>query len=137
MELKIDQIIEMYSALLQLDGANKSVKNGESEVIIKEPYDFPGKTRWNLGKNITVLKRYSDKFNENKDNFIKLISGGKNKIDPKNSEQMVEFQTQLNAELQKMETVDGLLKIKLSDLKLDQNRIGSTILSALEPLIEE
>ena len=50
---------------------------------------------------------------------------------------MVEFQVQLNLELQKVEVVDGLLKVKLGDLRLDQNKIASSILSALEPLIEE
>lgn len=137
MKLKTGEIIEIYSALLQLDGESISAKNNGADVVIKKPFKFSGKTRWNLAKDITILKKHSEKFNETRDNFIKSLSGGSNQIDQSDKTKLVEFQEQVNAELQKVEDVEGVLKIKIDELKLDENAISSNILSAISLILEE
>ena len=137
MKLKTGEIIEIHSALLQLDGENISVKNNNVDVVLKKPFNFSGKTRWNIAKDITILKKHSEKFSETRDNFIKSLSGGSNQINQGDKTKLVEFQEQVNAELQKVEDIEGVLKIKIEELKLDENAISSNLLSAISLILEE
>lgn len=136
MKLKITKIKELQTALLKLDGVERVVKIDDKDKIVKEPFKFSGKVRWNIAKNVGVLNRKLEGFDKVRGDLITQISGGTNIIKPEETEKMKEFQAQMADILQNEEEVDGLLKLKESDLDLDSNAIPTEAIIGLDLLIE-
>lgn len=146
MKLKVKKIRELYEGFSSLDGYTE-VSAGK--VTEKVYYRFSGKTKYNIIKNINILKRYSEDFDKARDELIKSISGGKDSISQEDKEQLAKFNKSVVEILESEEDVKGLLKIKFADLNLDDekdedgkvtnkgNKIPNTVLAALFDFIDE
>lgn len=131
--MKLFEVRNLHAAFSMLEGYNKIVK--DEKVVI--PYEFSGKTRWNIAKNLRVLNVHITDFNSARDALIKQISNGTNEIDNTNKEQMNEYIKHLNEIDQQEVDVSGLLSIKVDDLALDTNPIPATILAAFKDLVTD
>lgn len=131
--MKLFEVRNLHAAFSMLEGYNKIVK--DEKVVI--PYEFSGKTRWNIAKNLRVLNVHVTDFNSARDALIKQISNGTNEIDNTNKEQMNEYIKHLNEIDQQEVDVSGLLSIKVDDLVLDTNPIPATVLAAFKDLVTD
>lgn len=145
MTIKIKKILELYEAFASLDGYTE-IKDGR--VSEKIYYYFGGKTKYNLVKNLNILKRYFDNFEKTRDELVKSISGGGDSIKANESEKLEKFNKELAVILESEEDVSGLLKIKFEALNLDDekdkdgrvirlgNKIPNTIISKIFDFVE-
>jgi hypothetical protein len=147
MKLKIKKIRELFEALASLDGYTEY---SDGKVKEKVYYDFSGKTKYNIIKNLNILKRHLENFDKTRDELIKSISGGKDSISQDDKEAILRFNKALSEILETEEEVKGLLKIKFNDLCLDDkkdlegklirkaNKIPNTVIEILfDHLIDE
>jgi hypothetical protein len=142
----VSEINTLVAALTALDGRQETVKDeksGESKTKLV-PYNFGvggvggGKLRYSIAKNLRILNDHKDDFTKARDNAILAISGGTGTIDDKDSEKIGLLNRELQDILQKEVPVQGLLKLPLADLNLDQNpELPASIVSLLLPLIAE
>ena len=143
MKLKINKILELHAALSALDGSDEIVEVDGKNVKIKKPYVFSGKVRWNLAKNIRVLKTHVDSFNTVRDDIIKEISGGSGEITETDKEKLKAFSSKIGDVTSQEEEVEGLLTFTPKDLGLEEdkpeaaNKIPLAVLSALDILVKE
>jgi hypothetical protein len=132
MKLKISQINELKEAISGLEGTQE-VHDGK---VITKPFKLSGKTRWNLSKNLAILSRKMEGYEKVKNDLLLQISGGSGIIKEAEVEKIAEFTKQVREIITTEEEVDGLLKIKEEELKLDENPIPLAVLSSLSLLIE-
>lgn len=143
MKLKISKICQLYAAFSALDGIEEVVEVNGKNSVIKKPYSFSGKVRWNLAKNMRILKVHVDAFGKVRDDLIKEISGGEDEIKDTDKTKIKAFTAQLAQVNDSEEEVEGLLVLSPKDLGLDDddaktsNRIPLAVLDALSDLIKE
>jgi hypothetical protein len=136
--LSLRTLLEINAALSSLDGTPTAVTlEDKTEKIITVPYTFSGAVRWNISKNLSLLKRVSEQFSTTRDALIFEVSGGSGKIEQTDEVKIKAFNDKLNEVLNTQEHVQGLLKLPLSGLNLDTNQISPAILSILQPIITE
>lgn len=145
MTIKIKKILELYEAFASLDGYTE-IKDGK--VSEKTYYYFGGKTKYNLVKNLNVLKRHYENFEKTRDELVKSISGGSDSIKADEPEKLEKFNKELVALLDTEEEVSGLLKVKFEALNLDDekdkdgkivrfgNKIPNTTISKIFDFVE-
>ena len=136
--LPIKTLLEINAALSLLDGTPTIVKgeNGADKTVII-PYQFSGKVRWGLSKNLNILKRISEDFTKARDAIIQDVSGGTGRIEPDNEAAIKTLNEKIAEVFATEEDTKGLLTLSLEGLNLDTNQIPVSILSALEPIIAE
>ena len=138
-KLAVRTLIEINAALSSLDGTPTVVKSedGKTDKVIVVPYKFNGKNRWNIAKNLNVLKTTSENLTKARDAVINEVSGGSGKIDPNDEAAIKVFNEKFTEVLDAEESTKGLLAISLEGLNLDENQIPTAILSVLEPIVTE
>lgn len=142
-KLIIREALSLYNALPALDGhvvetttESKGEKNTSRKVV---PYVFGadgkggGKVRWNIAKNIDILKAEADRFNKVRDALIMEISGGSPSIPEDNREAINALSKRVQELLDSEVEISGLLTISLADLNLENN--PDLTPSALAPLM--
>ncbi len=135
----IQQLNDLYQAFTALDGQTHVLKDeaAKTEKAILVPYKFGGKVRWNIAKNLSILKRHNEDFSKARDGLILELSDGTGSIDQEDGALI----SQLNAKLQELlaETteVTGLLTLTLDDLNLDTNPVPGSVLAVLSALVKE
>lgn len=136
--LPIKTLLEINAALSVLDGTPTIVKgeNG-TEKTVTVPYQFSGKVRWGISKNLNVLKRISEDFSKTRDSLISDVSGGIGRIEPENEAAIKLFNEKIAEVFTTEEDTKGLLSLPFEGLNLDVNQIPVSILAALEPIIAE
>jgi len=143
-EIKLSAAIELFSNFKSLNGKEKAVKNKGQESIILEPYNFDGKTIWNISKNLNTLKSHIQLFEENQEI---LIAGTKTdefmalSVEEKQKRVSV-INDKLKEMLESKVSIDGLLKVEYKGLNLGfeagQNSIpAGTIASLTEWIVGE
>lgn len=137
MEMTNEKILSLFSAFKGLNG-REVVVTGENDKqrTVFEPYQFDAKTCWNIAKNLNVLKRHVEAFDEARKKLVESIGGSKG-LDEKNTEQVDTLDKGLKEILNEKVTVEGLLKIKFDGLKLDKNAIQPGTLAGLTEYIED
>jgi hypothetical protein len=133
MILKISQVNELKQAISGLEGVKRVV--GDSWIL--EPFKFSGKTRWNLAKNLSILSSAVERYEKVKNDIILQVTGGVGIIEENDHAKMAEFVKLLSPILEAEEDFPGILKIKESDLNLDQNQIPLAVLKSLSLIIEQ
>ncbi len=131
--IKLSEARNLHAAFSMLEGYNKVVKN--EKVVI--PYEFSGKTRWNIAKNLRILNVLVTDFNSARDALIKQLSNGSNEIDSTNKELMSSYIKEINEIDSQDVDVSGILSIKVDDLNLDVNPIPAGLLAAFKDLITD
>ncbi len=146
----IRKALAWYHALPLLDGHVETTtienpKTGDKTTTKKViPYVFGvegkggGKVRWNVAKNLDILKHEYDTFTKARDGMIMEISGGAATIPDTDTASIVKLNQQVEELLDKETTIDGLLNISLADLNLENNpELSPSALAALMDLITE
>jgi len=131
--IKLSEARNLHAAFSMLEGYNKVVK--DEKVVI--PYEFSGKTRWNIAKNLRILNVLVTDFNSARDALIKQLSNGSNEIDGTNKELMSSYIKEINDIDAQDVDVSGILSIKVDDLNLDVNPIPVGLLAAFKDLITD
>lgn len=136
--LPIRTLLEINAALSALDGTPTVVKgeNGVEKTVIV-PYQFSGKVRWGISKNLNVLKRVSEDFSKTRDALINEVSNGTGRIEPENEAAIKLLNSKVAEVFATEEDTKGLLSLPFDGLNLDTNQIPVSILAALEPIIAE
>ena len=139
-ELKISAIREIFYALQNFDGQDKIVKNENGEKSVRIPYQLSGKIRWNIAKNINILRSLVEASDDAIKSIIREITEGKSSsISAKDNPREFElYNKKLNELLEEKSEINGLLKFKYNDFNLDEpisNPIPPTVLAILQPLI--
>ena len=143
MKLKISKICQLYAALSALDGIEEVVEVNGKNGVIKKPYNFTGKVRWNLAKNLRILKEHVDAFGKVRDDLIKEVSGGEDQISEGDTDKIKRFTAQLAEVNSQEEEINGLLTVTPKDLGLEEeditkvNKIPLTVLDGLGDIIKE
>jgi hypothetical protein len=143
MKLKISKICQLYAALSALDGVEEVHEINDKKTIVKKPYNFTGKVRWNLAKNMRILKPHVDDVNKIRDTLIKEVSGGEDQIGEGDKEKIKEFTTKYTEVNSQEEDVEGLLVLSPKDLGLEEedaekaNKIPLFVLDALDVLVKD
>ena len=138
-KLKITEIIDLYNALSSLDGHSKSIKQGENESVITVPYHFSGKLRWNIAKNLGVLKPHIKDYTKVRDDLIKQYSlPEETTINSKTNPIGWKVFSEENDKLGREEIeVNGLLNLDVNELLKDENPVSALTLNALSILLQE
>lgn len=134
------EALSLLQALRALDGRQVVVKQGATESIVMQPWDFAsGTLRLRIARNITALAVIERTVDETRINILKeLIAkklGNADGITP-GSPGYDEFQKQFLAVLNEGAAAD-LSRIRASELRLDKNDIPVTALSALAPILDD
>lgn len=142
--LPIKTLLEINAALSSLDGTPTIVKGEKNEgdpdtadKIVTVPYQFSGKVRWGISKNLNVLKRVSEDFGKTRDALINEVSNGTGRIEPDNETAIKTLNDKVAEVFATGEETKGLLTLPLDGLNLDLNQIPVAVLAALEPIIAE
>jgi hypothetical protein len=142
MKIKVLKICQLYDALNALDGLEQVVEVDGKNKIIKKPYNLSGKVKWNLAKNLRLLKPHVEVFQKVRDDIIREITGGKNSVDEKDTAQWLAVINKVSEVSVQEEDVKGLLILTPKDLGLDDdadtsNQIPLKVLEALDFLIKD
>jgi hypothetical protein len=113
-QLTKQEIQDVYLGLLALDGYDRVMDKVENEPqkTIKQPYYFEDKVRWNIARNIGILKHFIAI--SEPDLFIK-------ELDDSNAE-MIGIK---------------LLRLKPDELNVKANPIPPSVLDSLSPILIE
>lgn len=132
MKNTIRKWIRTFEAFRLLNGYNV-VAEGKSVFV---PYKFDPKTTWNLSKNINVLRRHLEVFEEARE---KLRASSRVDVEGKLDSEAshAAFKDSLDKLLESETEVTGLLRIKLEGLNLDHNPIQPGALSDVSDFIDE
>ena len=129
---------EVYAALQNVDVYTQLIKGEDGkDKTVTLPYKFSGKGRWNLTKSLNLLQALNDDFIATRDRLIKEVSNGTGSIDQNDSVRIREFSQKLEEVLAQEVDASGILKVKVSDLNLDENPIPVAVLSLLTPLLDD
>ena len=136
----------MFMALQSLDGYEQIVKVNGEDRLIRSAYDFNGKVRYNLAKNIKLLRSHIETFDDVQNALVKELAPETNEISrEKDPVAYGSYINKLNEALEAEEDIEGLHKIKFEDLNLDKkdkndkpvNPIPGTTIAALLHIIED
>jgi hypothetical protein len=129
--LTIQQTRELYIALSALDGYDKVVKDGANEKIVKTPYVFGGGLRLAIGRNLLAIAPTVQAFDKANRELALQYSNGKDKLE---GEPLVKFQNE-SQKMGEAKTTADLIKIKPSELKLDENPIPGSAIAGLQAIL--
>ena len=131
--LNINQIANLANALDSLSGYVIGLTNGKPVTV---PYKFTGKTRWNIAKNVGVLKKILETFDEARKALVAQVTNGKGfASDSPDQEGYAEFQALIKPLTTEDHEVEGLLNICADDILKDENPVPSGIIEILMPLL--
>jgi hypothetical protein len=129
-----------FKALQALDGAPSVVEidteDGKKRSMLHTtPYVFGGKARFQIAKWLIAIKTTAEALTKTHDGLVKQYA------EPAKPDQVTEANMPAWREewLKVQDDVSGfdLHPIKLDELKVEDNRIPSTVLAALLPLLAE
>jgi hypothetical protein len=136
MLLKLKQEVELFTALKSLDGVDRVVRaEGQPDRIVRESYTFGGKFRWNVAKNLGLLKRSIEAYEEARTALIKSLSPDGVGISVEDKVAFAAFNLEHEKMLNEPDDLPGLLTFSEDDLATDKNPIPPSTLMALMPLI--
>lgn len=136
MTLKLREVAELYSALKSLDGTDRVVHvENQPDKVVREPFFFGGKTRWNIAKNLGILKHSIDAYEVARTDLIKSLSKDGAGIAVGDTEAFGKFNVEHEKMLNAVEDLSGILKLSEDELNTDKNPIPPSVLMVLLPLI--
>lgn len=138
-KLKVQDVLQVSTALRNLDGHMVVVKQGTAENTVMIPWDFgSGSLRLRIANNISILDAAAKNVEDSRQAIIKEImkKGNLTEIKPGTPE-FEDFQRQYaDVLVQPAPGTQDLARIKASELRLDKNEIPPTVLSALKPIMD-
>jgi CRISPR/Cas system CSM-associated protein Csm2 small subunit len=136
-KLTVKEANEVYAGLQNLDVYTEIVKDEKGEnKTVSLPYKLKPKARYAVTKALGRLKKENEEFISNRDTFIKEISGGSGTINETETEKMKLLTAKLDEILDEPADTTGLVRIKWTDLNLDECPIPCAILNLLDPILD-
>lgn len=134
LKLTVEQALNISSALMALDGQERSIKENDKDRVIKTPYQFSGSTRLIIARDMAVLNEVAKTYNDARIALVNqfAIDG---KIEP-NSDNEKKFTIEMKKIIATEQDIN-LTKIKAADLNLDSNQIPGTVLALLNPILDD
>lgn len=126
--IKMREVMNLFSTFKSLNGVDTVVQ----DKVVTVPYQFDAKTTWNIAKNLNILKRHIQDFEDAR--AALALSFADRATSPEKEAQFVSGLEQI---LNEMVTVEGMLKLKLEGLRLDSNRIPPGNLASIADYIDE
>lgn len=136
-KLKLSEAQQLAQAIAALDNSpEKIVKQGEGQPdkVVRLAYDISGTARLALFRNLRELNSQLDDFDKTRIATVKKIWGERTPDKDKDEAEFARFQKEFGVLLDTPIEVK-LTRIKTDDLRLDQNPIPLTVLSALTPIL--
>lgn len=122
MKLKVQKLQELNAAVQTLEGRDEVHEIKGEKVVVKKPFEFTGKVRWNIAKNLACLSRELQGFEKVRDDIIRKVGNGES-IDRNDAEKVAEFEKLMLEVLQTDNEVNGVLTLSEADLNLEVNPI--------------
>lgn len=121
--MSLSKVFDLFANLKALNGRNVvvSTESGQSKVF--EPFQFDASTCWNIAKDLNLLKKQIEIFEEAREQLAARLGVDVNSAT---------FSAGLAELLKKEVEISGLLPLKLAGLRLDRNAIQPGILADLE-----
>lgn len=148
-KMTLQAALVLHAGLPVLDGHVESttvenLKTNEKTTTTKTiPYAFGvdgkgGKVRWNITRSADTLEAVQKTFTKARDALINQISKGTGVIKPDDAAAITELNRGVTDLLEGEIEIAGLLNIRLSDLRLDENpQLTPSALRPLMPLITD
>lgn len=135
-KITVRQAISIAQALRNLDGHMIVTKQNGADQTVMIPWEFgSGSLRLRIANNLSIVAAVETSFETARKSVIKEI-GGTSTPNPGTPEYETLLK-QLNEVLdQPAAGSQDLARIKASELKLDKNEIPITVISALEPILD-
>ena len=129
-DLTVQQVMSIASGLRQLNKYDTVDKEGKATSAY---YKFSSDLRYLIANDLDIATRVETIFQSANNSLVLSMSNGGSKVsDEKVGEYTVASQKLIEAPCR-----CSLYKIKLSDLKLDENPVTSGVLSLIFPIIEK
>lgn len=130
LKLTIDEMQRAFGALHKLDHYDDG---GE-----RKTYHLDSSTRWNIAKNIKILRGELELFEELRTAKIRELSPQKLDIEQEEKTTLDQWNQWFKNETMRVpREVNGLLRLKRSKVFLSVNPIPGTVAEGLMPLIDE
>lgn len=132
---KLTDIFVIKAAFERLTNYNKVTPSGET---ILTPFNFSGKTRWNIGKNLRICADALELWKKSVVEPIKAELGIKINADEKDPK-FSELNSRAIAQAEEIVEDYVLLKVPFAELTDDKNPVSADVLSILDKfeLIEQ
>jgi hypothetical protein len=142
--LSVAQALSILQAMRGLDGHVVTVKQNGVDTQVVQPWDFgSGSFRLRIAKNIAALGQVEQDLETTRQGIVRELLKSVPDVDgkrptniPDGSPQYDELQRQYREALNAGAAVT-LFRVKASELKLDRNEIPITVLSAMEPILDD
>ena len=136
-KLKASDCPELLASLNALDGSERVVDQGKEAPakVVRLSYDFAGKTRFAISRNIAALKATVQVLDDTRTMLIKQAAGGAMEIKSDEKDKQAAFLKLWSDALAQPVMLD-LQRLKEEDLKLDANPIPGTVLAGLTPILD-
>lgn len=134
MKLKLGEILELHTALSNLDGFPKAV----GEKVIFVPYRFSDEVRRKLVRNRRLLKPFVEDYDARRLEIIREIADdGSTYVAPDDGPKQAEFAVKDRSERESLHNVEGLHVLERSELFIEnKNPIPGSVEDALAPVIK-
>lgn len=135
---KRSDLFDIANNLAQLDGYYKVVtdpRTGKEEKVAVS-YEFAAKVRFNIAKNLVVLKPIVEALGKAREGLVKEVAGEGVTVLKGDTPEYARFDAKWKAIVREEETVD-LVRLTESDLNLERNPIPGTVTTALASIIVE
>lgn len=132
MKLSIEQMIQINGGLAALDGYQKIIKDGERERVAQELYKLGGGLRLSIAKNKNKIEQILTAFQKARNDLVYQYGNGSASVPDDKAEA---FSRDERPMLEMEHDID-ISAIDVDQLKLDENPIPGTVLSALMPILK-
>lgn len=138
--ITVRDAIMLLSGLRNLDGRPVVVDQGGQKTTVVQPWEFKsGALRLRIASDVAILAAVEKAADEARIAIVKQVRAKRGveriEADPAAFEEFSRLYDEvLNAPATGTE---GLARIKASELRLDVNEIGVTVLSALQPILDQ
>jgi hypothetical protein len=134
MRLTIAQVANLLEAHKALDGYDRVVKDGNTEKVVKQPYEIGFGFSLLIAENVEALTAVVTRFNKERDKRVLRYSGGETSLQlPSGSDAAKAFSKEMH-EASELEHDVDLHLINFDELKGDVNKYPPSLLAGLMPV---
>lgn len=125
---KLTDIFGIKAALERLTSYNKVLANGET---VLTPFNFSGKTRWNIGKNLRICSDAVENWQKSVVEPLKTELGVTSETKEKDPK-LVELNVRASKQAEEIVEDYKFVKIPFAELTDDKNPVSGDVLSVLD-----
>ena len=134
--LNYDDLKMIADGLAQLDGYDRVARDGAREFVVREFYKFGKGLRSLIAGNISTARTALRLLDEKNKDLIAQFAEGERQVPDKNIAEFAEAQRNLLKGSSGV-SLSAFRRIKFDELDLDKNPIPPSVLSMLEPILDQ